>query len=283
MNDKVKYILDKLKTLDLEKEPVEDAKALIKELRWFPVLAYTLGPGHAIMRARTGSGYSYVGDLTYPPHHKTKIGRANTKAKPMFYGTVVPADAQIDDPIYSAQLAALCEVSDLLKGYCNAENTEKITFSRWAVLEPITFLFIVPNEKLNELDPISKKLKAAHQKFVEQQQTDSMENFVQITRFFADEFSKNVQHNHEYLYLLSAVYSEVLTEKDNIDGVIYRSVITKGNFGFNVAIKPIVADNCLMMDYVGEFQLRKENNDFYCELDKRCIPLYTHQTCFTFG
>jgi hypothetical protein len=278
MNDKVKYILDKLKALNLAAEPVEDAKTLIKELRWFSFLAFKMGPGNVIMRARTEWGHSCVCDLTYPPYHlNTTYGRANTKSRPMFYGTF----ASEDTSPWLARMITLKEVSSL-----DTTNPEKITFARWTVSRPITLVFIVPNNNLRELhSPVAAELKGAYLKFVKQERPESEDDFVAVTRFFADEFAKNVQHNYEYL--LSAVFTEVITEviteENQRDGVMYLPISTKGEFGFNVAIKPEIADNCLRLDVVGEATFKYEppdNSDCHIE---RSTTINPNQTCFTFG
>jgi hypothetical protein len=281
MNDKVKGILDKLKTMDLEKEPVEEVRTLIKELQWFSILAFKMGPGNVIMRARTGWGYSCMGDLTYPPYHRnTTFGRANTKSKPMFYGTYVSDYTSVE-----AWASALSEVSLIKRKKYKTLNPEKITFARWMVAQPISLVFIVPNNNLSELySPVATELKKAYLNFVKQQRPDLEEDFVAVTSFFADEFAKNVQHDYEYL--LSAVFTEVITEviteENQRDGVMYLPIGTKGEFGFNVGIKPIIADNCLRLDAVGEATFKYEppdNSD--CHIERSC-DIDPNQTCFTF-
>ena len=85
--------------------------------------------------------------------------------------------------------------------------------------------------------------------------------------FLFKEFCKtNIRDDYDYL--ISAVFSEVITNDFNYDGILYPSVRMGGQYGFNVAIKPNVVDNCLELDVVGESIYFKNKEKGICIVER---------------
>lgn len=75
----------------------------------------------------------------------------------------------------------------------------------------------------------------AYNHFISQEDTQMLEKSLKYQRFLANEFSKDIEKHTDYL--ISAIFTEIISQNPNIDGVLYPSVRVLGK-GFNVAIKP---------------------------------------------
>jgi hypothetical protein len=102
-------------------------------------------------------------------------------------------------------------------------------------------------------------LKEAYQNFISS--TPGMsESIKSISNFFAKEFAKE-EIREDYDYFLSALFTEVVTKDLGYDGVMYPSVRSGGEWGFNVAIKPEVVDNNMVLEMALETTLYKNGVD----------------------
>lgn len=95
------------------------------------------------------------------------------------------------------------------------------------------------------------------------------EKSLKYQQFLAEEFSKEIEHHTDYM--ISAIFSELISNHSHLDGVLYPSVRVQGD-GFNIAIKP---ESCKKIGlYVaGECSIYKHRdhivvgNDCIVELD----------------
>lgn len=250
----IEVILDKLRALDLSKCPYAEARELFWKLNQIGFVIYTLHEKKVITRARSGEGYTNKSDLSYKPReYNKKYQRASTPNNTMFYGTIVDADC----PFYDTRTIAAIECSKLLRGGINTSGNEKITFGRWQVIKDINLVSIVHKDFFSDVrnNALLKELHRVYEEFIKKS-PDIEEKINLIARFFAEEYSKENITN-DYDYLLSAVFSEFITSDLGYDGVMYPSVQTGGQIGFNVAIKPLAVDNKMRLDIVLESTLRK--------------------------
>ena len=86
------------------------------------------------------------------------------------------------------------------------------------------------------------ELKIAYEDFL-MKYPDAAKDIDISAKYFAKEFSKKNEDGFDYNYLISAIFTEVVTTDHAFDGVMYPSVQTGGQLGFNVAITPDAVDN----------------------------------------
>ncbi|MDR1895926.1 MAG: hypothetical protein LBR10_03960 [Prevotellaceae bacterium] len=268
MDSPVKDILGKLRALDLSTYPAKEAQTLIEKLvENMEDLAFyvcLLSPGKYIVRARLGGDFHSRCELGYRHPKLNKIySRACIPGSTMFYGTL-PADY---DDSEGVALVVAHEISSWLNADSPAQVCEKITFSEWVVTKEITLVSFM------------RKNEIPHNLYTSQLTANS--NFQHFQEFFANEFSKaNVQSDFEYL--LSAVCSDVFLKNSSCGGILYPTIYYPDNRPvFNVAIKPKIADNNLMLTFVEERTVYKNGNKVFCNSDKIC-ELYEHQTHFVY-
>jgi len=88
-----------------------------------------------------------------------------------------------------------------------------------------------------------------------------------LSEFFSQEFGKEDIVN-DYDYLISAVFSEIITNDFNYDGILYPSVRMGGEYGYNVAIKPEAVDKKLVLDVIGESTYYKNKGNSISLIEK---------------
>jgi hypothetical protein len=251
----IREIINKLSSIDLSSYPICEVQELIRELGKGVYLIFPLQYGKMLTRARLGCGYTQISELSYLPQDKNqKCQRASMPNRTMFYGTLEEGEL-----LDKTRIIATSECSQLLRGGENTKGIEQITFGRWAVIKDINLIVILDDEIYNDVseNPLLTKLKVAYSNFLTTApEPEIEENAKQISNFFAREFSKdNIQNDYDYF--LSAVFTEVITNDHNYDGVMYPSVRSGGQWGFNVAIKPNIVDNNMILDKVLETTLYK--------------------------
>jgi hypothetical protein len=260
-------ILAKLRALDLSSYPYFKAKELIENLiKDKPaILLFSLHTGKSLTRARMGHNFTQVSDVSYPPLRKgAKCQRANVPTKTMFYGTMVSEgqDFQL------TRLIAICECSSLMRGK-GTDDPEQITFGRWNVKEDIELVAIFAESVYADTpnNSLLAELKGAYDEYISKHEPDIIAKQKNISNFFAEEFSK-ADIRGDYDYLLSAIFTEIVTDDFGYDGVMYPSVQCEGEWGFNVAIKPEIVDTNLQFDLAIESSLYKNGQNEWTEEDR---------------
>jgi len=248
-------ILKRLKELDLSSYPYAKAQELIRCLSsksGYPI--FTLHYGKSLTRARTGSGYTQVSELSYLPQDRnTKCQRASMPSRTMFYGTIV----QEGESLEKTRMIAASECSSLLRGGVDTKGIEKITYGRWCVIKDINLVVILGEDIYANVltNPLLTELKEKYAAFISTA-PEIEEKVKSISNFFAAEFAKKeIRNDHDYF--LSALFTEIMTNDFGYDGVMYPSVRSGGEWGFNVAIKPEIVDNNMILEVVLETTLYK--------------------------
>lgn len=277
MNQIIKETLNRLTELDLSKYPYEDVKKLIGQLGETGFITVTFHQGQTIMRARPnydGDTFSSKCELTYKPQQlNNTYQRASTPKRTMFYGSSIPEniqEGQLNNKRVIGALEALPWLRDNgTKGY------QKISFGRWIVNADINLIAIVQHDSFYNSSSYTRELYDSFKKFFSQFPSYK-EDTLAIADFFANEFSKE-DTNNDFDYLISATFAKMLVDK-GIDGILYPSVRVEGK-GFNVAIRPDIADTRLDLVAAGECSIYKYYEHSIVDNDT-AIKLTPNQTHF---
>lgn len=247
-------IINRLEVLDLSQYPYFEIRELIRELGKVGFVIFTLHPGKTITRARCDGNLKTVSDLSYKPQQYNKLcQRASTPMRTMFYGCIVPEEQNIID----TRFISACESSSLIREGMETSGEQTITFGKWEVIEDIHLLVVIHKDYFHDADnSLLGELKIAYEDFL-MKYPDAAKDIDISAKYFAKEFSKKNEDGFDYNYLISAIFTEVVTTDHAFDGVMYPSVQTGGQLGFNVAITPDAVDKKMKLVVAYETQIKK--------------------------
>lgn len=247
-------IINRLEALDLSQYPYFEIRELIREFGKVGFIIFTLHPGKTITRARCDGNLKTVSDLSYKPQQYNKqCQRASTPMRTMFYGCIVPEEQNIID----TRFISACESSSLIREGVETSGEQTITFGKWEVIEDIHLLVVIHKDYFHDADnSLLGELKIAYEDFL-MKYPDAAKDIDISAKYFAKEFSKKNEDGFDYNYLISAIFTEVVTTDYAFDGVMYPSVQTGGQLGFNVAITPDAVDKKMKLVVTYETQIKK--------------------------
>ena len=247
-------IINRLEALDLSQYPYFEIRELIREFGKVGFIIFTLHPGKTITRARCDGNLKTVSDLSYKPQqHNKQCQRASTPMRTMFYGCIVPEEQNIID----TRFISACESSSLIREGMETSGEQTITFGKWEVIEDIHLLVVIHKDYFHDADnSLLGELKIAYEDFL-MKYPDAAKDIDISAKYFAKEFSKKNEDGFDYNYLISAIFTEVVTTDHAFDGVMYPSVQTGGQLGFNVAITPDAVDKKMKLVVAYETQIKK--------------------------
>lgn len=247
-------IINRLEALDLSQYPYFEIRELIREFGKVGFIIFTLHPGKTITRARCDGNLKTVSDLSYKPQQYNKqCQRASTPMRTMFYGCIVPEEQNIID----TRFISACESSSLIREGMETSGEQTITFGKWEVIEDIHLLVVIHKDYFHDADnSLLGELKIAYEDFL-MKYPDAAKDIDISAKYFAKEFSKKNEDGFDYNYLISAIFTEVVTTDHAFDGVMYPSVQTGGQLGFNVAITPDAVDKKMKLVVAYETQIKK--------------------------
>ena len=206
-----------------------------------PIVRHTIFPRSSLIRQRVnikGQHFKNISELYYPPSSVTPMERANLPGNPMFYACSFPSEITDQSPI--PRLIALEETSPFMKDTTKS-GIERATVSRWEVtqqLELIALPYVGTYERASpDLLEVKKAWNVAIAKGIVPQEA------LDLVNYMAEEISKDFSEKDQYFKIANFVYYllRMNQKTKNADGIIYPSVPAQGA-GFNVAIKPEVAD-----------------------------------------
>jgi hypothetical protein len=247
-------VINYLSKLDLSKKPEKEIKIALKQIKLpfiiaFPDVSDTIY--RAVVNTKEEPEFYTASRISYPPKERNKdYNRASTPNNVMFYGAIIPDD---EEDAKEARKTTAMETCGLLRN-SEKNGTELVTFGKWRIKDSINLvMFVDPNEEY----PIPG-FKAVADKYKQwiKEQVDSKEIQKELD-FFVNEFSRKVEDDKPYKYMISALFTENLVSRKNIDGVLYPSVQDNEN-GLCVAIKPNVVDKKLELIKVLQSKLTKE-------------------------
>lgn len=230
-------IIDGLKNLNLDEQPSNEIEELIKKVGKIGYMLVTFHKGKSIMRARPndeGQRFCHKNELSFKPQEYNKTyQRASTPNQTMFYATSLPDKIEPGE-LDNARIIGVVEAMPWLRDKTSS-GYKKITFGRWYVQEDLNLISIIHKDTFYKESNYTRELVDAYNHFINQEDKEMIEKSLKFQHFLADEFSKEIQTHTDYL--ISAIFTEIVTKNPNIDGVLYPSVRVLGK-GFNVAIKP---------------------------------------------
>lgn len=247
-------IINRLEALDLSQYPYFEIRELIRKFGKVGFIIFTLHPGKTITRARCDGNLKTVSDLSYKPQlYNKQCQRASTPMRTMFYGCIVPEEQNIID----TRFISACESSSLIREGMETSGEQTITFGKWEVIEDIHLLVVIHKDYFHDADnSLLGELKIAYEDFL-MKYPDAAKDIDISAKYFAKEFSKKNEDGFDYNYLISAIFTEVVTTDYAFDGVMYPSVQTGGQLGFNVAITPDAVDKKMKLVVAYETQIKK--------------------------
>lgn len=244
-------IINALNLIDLSSYPYNVVNTLVSQFHP-KMLRVTISPGQVIERMRPDIGVFERKDVSYrPAEQNVKPQRATLPLKTAFYGTLCHEEESLGNMRY----IALLEASQLYKIGITTNGTEYYTLSRWITNQPLKLAVCVHesvfNGNNNKLLVMSKHEWLKGKSFL-----DNPLQFDEYSSFVTQQFAKPVTYDYEYI--ISATIAEKLMYASNVDGVMYPSVQAAGEYGMNVAIRPDVADEKLVLTDIHEMKYEQE-------------------------
>lgn len=194
---------------------IEELENVFDFINLFNLICLNIG-GCPVFRVRQNDGgnpYCKSSDLWIPPSCLTKLGRANRKGHPVFYGSF--------DPITAIKEARIKQGS-----YFSIAN------------------FNLSSMNVNDLSSIIITLPKNHHLGSETQRLYSMI----LNDFIFAEFTKPVGVGTEFNYKASCLLAEKYFSTPNKDSIVYPSVYDYGSF--NIAFQEEAATKRLMLNQV---------------------------------
>jgi hypothetical protein len=255
---KVQEILAALEALDLSKYPYQETKDLIGSIGSAAAIKYFLHPGKVIMRAvpnHNGERFSKISRISYKPQDLNKTyQRASTPHNSMFYGSTISEKLK-EGELDMERIMGLFEAIPLCRDV-KSEGEQIITYSKWEIVKDIPLLAFIHNTSFPKDNSEAAEMRAYFQESLENLPPELSEKSRLVTAFLSNQFAKDITP-HDYDYMISAIYTEMLIVNEHAGGVLYPSVRTGGD-GFNVAIHPYYFDNgYLIPKVVGECTIYK--------------------------
>jgi len=253
-------IIEQIRQLDLKDFPEQKVRELLTNLfsEKIPIVTTDFNTPKEIERAVNNTDNEPVFNskkrISYKPVElNTDFLRASTPGNTMFYASVVPEDELSQDEIKYGRIIGASEVVDLLREDKDGERL--VTFGKWEVQNTISVMTIFDPNKDYNVNYINKVRDFYNHQNLS---TSDVKKRDEVLSFLAEEFSKKVDKNENYKYLISAIASELITNNCS-DGILYPSVQSNG-YGLCLALHPKVMDR-LKLIKVLQCKIRKENQN----------------------
>lgn len=230
-------IIAALKNLNLDDEPALETRELLKQVGEVGYMLVTFHKGKSVMRARPNYNdekFNTKDDFSFkPPHLNTTYQRASIPKQSMFYACTLPdkiEHGELENPRIIGVLEAMPWLRDK-----TSSGYKKISFGKWIVEEDLSLIAIIHKDTFYEESSYTRELVDTYNYFIHQEDKEMLEKSIKYQTFLAEEFSKVIAKHTDYL--ISATFTDLVTQNPNIDGVLYPSIRVLGK-GFNLAIKP---------------------------------------------
>lgn len=275
-------IITALQKLHLKNYPYAAVLAELRKIGKEGLVINTLFPKDEVIRVRpneAGERFSHIKELSYKPQKcNHTYQRGSTPNKTMFYGSSTQKNIRGASPAIG-RITALLEAIPELRDP-NAEFKQKITFSKWTVIDNINLVTVCFDKDLHQNYLEHKYVYEQFEKYLDDY-SEFKERTLELNSYLAKEFSNPEPNSKEdYLYMISAIYTEMVSEF-HFEGVSYPSVRTIGH-GINFAINPVSAETKLICSAVGEALIVKKKNIEFEICDGDTIILKAGQTDFQF-
>lgn len=245
-------IIQRLKGLDLSKSPQDEIKKELNKIGRLGFIITTYLRDKIIERAVNNTTDEPIFDMkdriSYTPldYIKTyqRASIPNSKegvsdGLTVFYGGVLPENVAGSD-LTHARIIAAAEACPLIRESVPEIKESLLTFGKWRVKEDLNLLTIIDPSKTYKLEQLNM-LVMDYKKNLESGDKVVYARTIKFLAFISSEFSKYVNSEEPFNYMISALFTEmVLFDERNegkIDGILYPSVQTAGE-GLCVAILP---------------------------------------------
>ena len=263
-------VIEELKNLDLTSYPHKEIKSLFKELNQIGTIITTLHKGKRILRARINENSEHFenkSELSFKPKEYNKTyQRASTPENTMFYGSIVPEILGQEEPD-TARITTLFELSEFVRD-TETVGIQKVTFSVWEVVEDTHLVSLIHYKKFERPTELSKQLQQDYLDFIEKY-PELKTASIETSEFIGEQFAKPVKSDNDYDYLISALFSELITEF-GYDGVLYPSVKLAGE-GVNIAVHPKNIGTKIQFVHAGECTVYKNKKQVFVGNDTYAV------------
>ena len=249
MNLEIERKIKLIKELDLVCYPSEDIEQLINSITvGLPIMTIRIPKGKRLVRSRPNEEikrFNKIGELSFVPHDKNnKYARASTPNNTMFYACTSAPNQK--STLYETEITFYETVAFLNNK--DSSGYAKISYGNWFPKEDLTLLAIIPytkeydkNNFISEMKShYNANLKETSDKYLTKASIDFLE-------LISSEFSKNVKKDYEYM--ISAIFTEIILQNNNFDGVFYPSIKSDDKC-FNTALAPKTIDKLSLLNVV---------------------------------
>ena len=269
---RITELLDAINAADENTEELYSIFRIVDDYD-IPIIRFYLYLGAGLVRQRLNlirTEFNEVSELSYPPLLcVTKYERANVPFQPMFYACSFPRG--YNDETHPPRVIALQETSSFYKDR-PASGIERCTVSRWEVVEKIELVALPFLADYNMPNSDIQTIKDEWNNAI----GDSSANLEgrELVEYMAKEIGKDFSSNVEYFKISNFVnyLLNVNKKTKNADGIIYPSV-PAGGAGFNVAIRPSVADEKIKFVGAGLCHLLKRGEQSYLHVMKQSVSV----------
>lgn len=259
-------ITDKLNAIDCVKENAEELYSIFRMVDGtsLPMIKMVIPAYSTFVRQRPNldvGQYNYISELQYPPALSTSYGRANIPYNPMFYSC---AGSNRDDNNDVVLLGTSILESSKFARDINGIGKEMFTSSIWKCRRDLSLLALPFSEELespcNEIRVIQGEWKLK----IESGYVNS--DAKELVQYMSTEISREL-HGKDYFKISNFVYWLLFQNESTrcADGIIYPSIKAQGKC-FNIALKPAVVDESLIMKDALMIQLSKRQRDMKCRV-----------------
>jgi hypothetical protein len=264
-------IISSLRNLNLDNDPAKEVRELLRQVGKVGYMLVTYHKGKSVMRARPNHGderFSLKDDFSFRPQYlNTTCQRASMPNQTMFYACALPDKIEPGE-LENSRVIGVLETMPWLRDKTSS-GYKKISFGKWVVEEDLNLIAVVHKDTFYEESIYTRELVNGYNHFIKQVDKELLEKSLKYQTFIAEEFSKEISRHTDYL--ISAIFTEMVTQHPHIDGVLYPIVRVLGK-GFNIAIKPSACKK-LGLYVAGECSIYKlkdhtvVGNDCLIELD----------------
>ncbi len=259
--------IEELKNINL-KDSNPDSIRNILQNHIFSCTPLYINNGTCILRVRKGGGFKERKEMTYCPIEKChNLQRASLAGNTMFYGVISDNQRNLEN----AQVVATSECSKLCRDGVESVGRETFTISHWVVIKQLNVISFITDKtfpEINDNDILNYIRNTTKQHLTK----NSILEETQLSQFLSDEFSKKVNPDENYQYLISATIATDIVNDMGFDGIIYPSVQLSGQGGVNIAIKPQAVDNKLKF-------IKTFDQTLFKKLNKSLIRLENETEC----
>lgn len=255
---------EKLKLLNLKESKAEIVRDLLDNM---PILCipFYINRGAYILRARKGGGFSKRSEMTYCPITKcSNLQRATLVGQTMFYGVISDDQFHQED----ARCIAATECSKLCREGINSIGRETFTVSQWEVVKPLYVVSLITDQTFPNIhtNSLLNQLRDAYVFFHGNKKSTAEEKA--IAQFISDEFSKVVNPDESYNYLISATVATDIVKDMRFDGIVFPSVQLGGQGGLNIALTTKATNKKLRFIRTLDQTIYKKGGKSYLRLEK---------------